>query len=120
MKSPQMEAFLDQMSNEMFGRKRDGKACVTCGSSKIKSEDFKDDLSRKEFTIAHMCQSCQDSVFDDQVHTSNYKYVPDPIWLCILTRCIPYSLLQHSYILPFISNRSRLFLYRIWDTLLSQ
>lgn len=37
--------------------------CITCGSGAVKAEDFKDDLSRKEFTISGMCQECQDSVF---------------------------------------------------------
>ena len=37
----------------------DGK-CMTCNSPDM---GFKDDLSRKEYTISGMCQSCQDSVF---------------------------------------------------------
>ena len=36
--------------------------CPTCGK-KIRDEDFKDDLSRTEYGISGMCQSCQDSVF---------------------------------------------------------
>lgn len=30
---------------------------------KIPIQGFKDDLSRKEFTISGLCQECQDSVF---------------------------------------------------------
>lgn len=37
--------------------------CITCGSTKVRHEDFKDDLSRKEYGISRMCQVCQDSVF---------------------------------------------------------
>ena len=36
--------------------------CPTCGSS-IREEDFKDNLSKKEYSISGMCQKCQDSVF---------------------------------------------------------
>lgn len=37
-------------------------ACSTCGGD-IVENDFKDELSRKEYSISGMCQSCQDSVF---------------------------------------------------------
>jgi len=36
--------------------------CPTC-QGEIKEEDFRDDLSKKEFGISGMCQECQDSVF---------------------------------------------------------
>ena len=36
--------------------------CPTCGKI-IVMTDFRDPLSRKEFRISGMCQSCQDSVF---------------------------------------------------------
>lgn len=29
----------------------------------IKPEDFKDELSRKEFRVSGLCQSCQDEMF---------------------------------------------------------
>ena len=34
--------------------------CVTCNSPDMR---FRNALSRKEYTISGMCQSCQDSVF---------------------------------------------------------
>ena len=37
--------------------------CLTCESTAIMPNDFRDDLSRKEFLISHMCQVCQDGVF---------------------------------------------------------
>ena len=58
-KHPDIDNFLESVS----GRKRDGNQCVTCGSTKVDSEDFKDNLSRKEFSISGMCQKCQDSVW---------------------------------------------------------
>jgi len=36
--------------------------CPFC-KDPIKVEDFKDDLSRKEFNISGLCQSCQDKMF---------------------------------------------------------
>jgi len=37
-----------------------GGVCPTCGE---RVGEFKDELSRKEYTISGMCQKCQDSVF---------------------------------------------------------
>jgi uncharacterized CHY-type Zn-finger protein len=36
--------------------------CPTCRKP-INDDDFKDELSRKEYTISGMCQVCQDKVF---------------------------------------------------------
>ena len=63
MKNPKYEEFLDDMSQKLFGRSRNNRICVTCGSSKIEYDDFRDDLSRKEYKISKMCQKCQDGVF---------------------------------------------------------
>ena len=62
-KSPQMESFLNQLSQEMFGRERGGKKCVTCGSDKVSPDYFRNNISRKEFGISCMCQVCQDATF---------------------------------------------------------
>jgi len=62
-KSPYIETFLNNIAINVFGRSRTDLVCVTCGSRKISPEDFRDDLSRKEFAISRMCQECQDSVF---------------------------------------------------------
>lgn len=37
--------------------------CATCGSDKVKPSDFRDGLSRQEYSISGMCQKCQDKVF---------------------------------------------------------
>lgn len=39
-----------------------------CCKEKIDINDFRDELSIKEFTISGLCQSCQDDIFD----MSNY------------------------------------------------
>lgn len=38
--------------------------CATCGKD-IKEEDFRNEISKKEYTISGMCQKCQDSVFGE-------------------------------------------------------
>jgi len=63
-KSPAMEKFCEGFAQSLFGRSRQDNVCVSCGSDKIKPEDFRDPLSRKEFGISHLCQKCQNSVFD--------------------------------------------------------
>lgn len=65
-KSKEMENFLNVYSQTAFGRQRDGKLCVTCGSDKVKLTDFTDDISRSEFRISFMCQKCQDSSFGEE------------------------------------------------------
>jgi len=62
-RTKEMDEFVDRCAKKMFGRSIHDPRCVTCGSEKIRPYDFRDDLSRKEFTISHMCQACQDSVF---------------------------------------------------------
>jgi len=39
--------------------------CPLC-QKMILTEDFKDELSRREFKISGMCQSCQDDVFNQE------------------------------------------------------
>ncbi len=36
--------------------------CPICGNE-IKEADFRDDLSRREFALSHICQKCQDLTF---------------------------------------------------------
>ena len=38
--------------------------CPLCGNP-IKMEDFKDNLSRKEYGISGMCQNCQNDIFGE-------------------------------------------------------
>lgn len=59
---------LDKLKEEtaftLFGRSRTlaiaGKACVKCGEPAV---EFKDELSRKEYSISGLCQRCQDDIF---------------------------------------------------------
>ena len=64
MKTAEMENYLDDMANELFGRGRkvamDNQMCVMCGND---ANHFTDELSRKEYGISGMCQTCQDKTF---------------------------------------------------------
>jgi len=62
-RSPEMEKFVNGFTQSAFGRTMKEPVCVFCGSPLIKSEDFRDDLSRQEFEISHLCQKCQNDVF---------------------------------------------------------
>ena len=58
---------LNKSINEMFGIDREksirSNTCVFCSKVINPDTDFKDELSRKEFTISSICQQCQDKTF---------------------------------------------------------
>lgn len=39
-------------------------SCCPFCKDPVKMEDFRDELSRKEWTISGLCQKCQDDVFN--------------------------------------------------------
>lgn len=61
-KSPQISQFLEQNFGRTTAIAQDKciPAPVGCGGPAI---DFRDDLSRREYTISGLCQKCQDSFF---------------------------------------------------------
>ncbi len=46
---------------ELETQRRKKGLCATCGGDTI---EFRDEISRKEFRITGMCQTCQDSIFE--------------------------------------------------------
>ena len=58
---------LNKAINEIFGIDREksirGNTCVFCSKVINPDTDFRDELSRKEFTISSICQECQDKTF---------------------------------------------------------
>ena len=59
-----MDEVKDEMSFALFGRSR-GVAlavgqCVKCGQYDL---EFRDEISRKEYSISALCQCCQDGIF---------------------------------------------------------
>jgi len=66
MKTKAMENFLSGFTTQAFGTNytecKDNNQCAICGEV---ADKFTDELSRKEFQISAMCQTCQDNVFGD-------------------------------------------------------
>ena len=58
---------IDSMLSSIFGVDRvktiTEAFCVSCDSEGNNAASFRDDISRKEYAISGMCQSCQDDVF---------------------------------------------------------
>ena len=65
-KNPEIKKVLDNITTDMFGKsKSDAEAervCVFCHKP-IKDEDFRNEISRREYGISGICQKCQDDVF---------------------------------------------------------
>ena len=60
---PELQAVVDRVSMEFWGKARKPGFCVKCGGE-VKPEDFRDDLSLKEYRISALCQECQDLIFE--------------------------------------------------------
>lgn len=86
-KDPEIDRLIDDMAKtvnpESKGRVGSIKSgvCVLCNQPAI---EFKDELSRKEYTISGMCQKCQDDVFggdDEELDESlNPDKYPEDDW----------------------------------------
>ena len=59
-KAPAIELAISRMSGKSREIQLASALCMTCSGD---ATDFKDDLSRKEYSISGMCQACQDSIF---------------------------------------------------------
>lgn len=57
------EKILDGLTQKLFGRSRNAGVCVTCGSAKVLENDFRNQVSWREYGISRMCQKCQDEIF---------------------------------------------------------
>jgi len=55
---------IDKVLTQMMGKNRYDTVmeslCMTCDGY---ATEFKDEISKKEYTISGMCQDCQDNVF---------------------------------------------------------
>ena len=65
-RNPTIQQFIETLFPEAQNIK-EGK-CPFCGKIIDVDNEFKDDLSRREYEISGMCQTCQDEFFkgDDQ------------------------------------------------------
>ena len=60
----ELDKFKEDTAARLFGRSRllaiAGNSCVKCGEPAV---DFRDEISKKEFGISGLCQTCQDGIF---------------------------------------------------------
>lgn len=61
-KTPEMQALVSALSGAE-GNVYDRADCAWCDKINLRPEDFRDDLSRVEFGLSRLCQSCQDAVY---------------------------------------------------------
>ena len=58
---------IDSLLESLFGKDRKKTIskgeCVSCDSTENNAQAFRDDISRKEYMISALCQSCQDDIF---------------------------------------------------------
>jgi len=66
LKKPDMNKPVFKMFPKAKKAVEEGK-CPDCGKE-IKEEDFSDDLSKKEYSISGLCQSCQKQIFGEEVY----------------------------------------------------
>ena len=63
-KMSEIEQMKEDMAMKLFGRSRTialaGNECVKCGEFNL---EFRDEISRKEYSISALCQCCQDGSF---------------------------------------------------------
>ena len=59
-KNPAIESLLTSITGRDRVATVASNTCVTCGSA---ADTFNDEVSKREYAISGMCQSCQDSVF---------------------------------------------------------
>lgn len=65
-RAPAINDFLNFLSGESVEAAIRGGRCVRCKRTGITDYDFKDEVSRREFSISGFCQSCQDYVFTEE------------------------------------------------------
>lgn len=62
-----LQDFLDKLFQDTpekaIAEQRCVKEPVGCGKA-VKKEDFHDEISRKEYEISGLCQTCQDKIFE--------------------------------------------------------
>ena len=61
-----MNAFTRKLAASPIENGRCAAKPFGCGRPVNPTTDFVDELSRKEYQISGLCQSCQDSVFNDE------------------------------------------------------
>ena len=64
-RAPKVQDALDKLGILTFGRTNTEaiktNTCIKCSNP---AGEFKDELSRKEYTISGLCQSCQEEIYN--------------------------------------------------------
>lgn len=63
-RNPVIQELLEKVFPDETQRIKEGK-CPFCGKKINPENEFRDDLSRREFNISGLCQSCQDDFFKE-------------------------------------------------------
>lgn len=63
-KAPEIDDFLVQTFGADRRQTVANKRCVLC-AQKVAEDSFRDEISRQEYCISGICQSCQDEIFQD-------------------------------------------------------
>lgn len=63
-RDPTIQNFIDTLFPKEADRIKEGK-CPFCGKQINVETEFRDPLSKREFEISGLCQSCQDNVFGE-------------------------------------------------------
>jgi len=61
-KSPQIENLLENIFGVNRRQTIESDTCVSC---KGEAKKFRDEISRREYSISGLCQSCQDLIFNE-------------------------------------------------------
>lgn len=62
---PPEENYKEKPVDLLFGKERkQARLTNTCVWCKGPADEFKDELSRREYAISHVCQKCQDAAFN--------------------------------------------------------
>jgi len=63
-----LDQYQENISIAFFGRSvslaKAGNQCVCCGKS---ATEFRDEISKREYQISTLCQTCQDKVFVEPI-----------------------------------------------------
>ena len=62
-KAPQMDSALTYLFGVDRHKTISNGECIACEVTGLIASSFSDDVSRKEYSISGMCQSCQDDLF---------------------------------------------------------
>lgn len=71
-KAPQIDLALSRLTGKSREIQIASAQCMTCSGN---ATEFTDDLSRREYTISGMCQTCQDSTFNATSTPTNIRFV---------------------------------------------